>query len=130
MACWLCSLHPQHWEAVASGAKRYELRRRLPGIVSGDLLYVYVTLPVGKVLGALRVEEIVKVHTFDELWEHVQGGVPMEEAVARAYFRGSPRAEAIKIGDVEVLTHPRTLTCRPPQSFCRVVEGATFAKRV
>ena len=59
MTEWALSIHLRHWEAIVDGTKRFELRRRLPSIVVGDRIYVYVTRPIRAVCGSFTVANIL-----------------------------------------------------------------------
>jgi predicted transcriptional regulator len=54
----LLSIHPDHARRLLGGAKRFEFRRRAPRFETGTIALVYVTRPVGAVLGAFRVGDV------------------------------------------------------------------------
>lgn len=54
----LISLASKHAEKIFSGEKQVELRRRAMRIVPGDIIWIYVKLPVGSIVGRARVEAV------------------------------------------------------------------------
>lgn len=116
---WCLSLKPEHWDAIVSGQKRYELRRRLPGVSAGDTIWVYVIRPVKAVCGGFRAADILRAESADELWDVVRGGVPTTDPDAfRAYFRGASQHTAIAVSDVQVM-EPTPPWFHPPQGVIR-----------
>lgn len=121
---WLLSLHPRHWEAIANGSKRYELRRRLPSEATiGDRVIVYVKKPVGLVCGAFTVGKIVESDTAIGLWASVSEAVPtttMQQVLG--YYEGARKFRAIGIAAVEAF-EPYVLGKHPPQGIVRWRDG-------
>ena len=119
MTDWCISLHPQHWRAIVDGTKRYELRRRVPSIKSGDRIHVYVSRPVRTVAGSFIVGRIVRA-TSRDLWSLCQRYVPTtSRADFDAYFTGVPVGVAIEISRVS-LTPPIAPWFHPPQGVIRL----------
>lgn len=125
MTDWLCSIHQRHWTAIADGSKRYELRRRVPNIAAGERVYVYVTRPIGCVLGSFVTGGVLRCVDVDALWSSVHGATPTTTREdVDAYFDGCPRPSAIAVCDVRLET--RRLAKHPPQGLVRVTPE-TFA---
>jgi len=117
----LLSIKPRFADAILSGTKRVEFRRkRLADTVRH--IVVYSTLPVGTVVGSCGVTGQMSASP-DELWAAVGdvGGISREEF--DAYFEGTEQAVAILLEKPSRLDARREVTLRelgatrPPQSF-------------
>lgn len=116
----LMSIHPRHVEMILSGRKRVEFRKVS---FSGPLAYVvmYATAPVKRVVGIFSVKAIDEGSP-SQLWRRYRtiGGV--DHTVFRAYYAGSRRGVAIRVGRVVKLASPLRLSrlvarSPAPQSF-------------
>lgn len=119
----LLSIKPEFTNAINSGTKRYEYRRRMFS-KSCDEVLVYCTAPVQKIVSKFEIDEVLCLPV-DELWErtHQHGGI--DEERYRAYFSGLEYGYAIAIGGVEVYDEPINPSdiienFTPPQSFLYV----------
>ena len=117
----LLSIRPEYADAILSGSKRVEFRRR-PLATSVTHVVIYSTRPEGRVVGICRV---VAQHRASpsELWSEFQHCGGIARRAFDAYFEGTREAYAIE------LAMPRTISpedgvslaelgaTRPPQSF-------------
>lgn len=101
----MLSLHPQHAQKLFEGDKRFELRRVRPRLSPGDEVLVYVTLPVGAVLGRFWVRRVIASRP-EQLWSLVRGGCAVSRAAYREYFRSRRLAYAIEVGEFERFRNP------------------------
>lgn len=114
------SIRPQFAEAILSGVKLVEFRkRRLAPDVSTVLMYA--TLPVGRVIGVFEVAGY-DVASPSALWERHKKHAGIARSGYRAYYRGSSTAVGILVRDVRRLARPVPLaeldaTLPVPQSF-------------
>ena len=111
----LMSIRPAYAEAILSGAKTVELRRRRPSFGVGTTVLIYVTSPEQSVWGAFQVSGIIADATAD-LWEAVAHRAGVQRATYDSYFAGSDTAYAIEIANAR-RTVPTPLPIRPPQSY-------------
>lgn len=128
----LMAIHPRHADAILSGAKQVEFRkRRLASSI--DTVLIYATAPVGGIIGDFGVAGFVQGDP-DEVWCEVGPAGCVSEEEFRQYYRASPLAVAIRVGSVR--KYARTVTLdeldpQPavPQSYC-YVDDAVEAQAV
>jgi len=115
----LLSIKPVYAESIFSGRKRFEFRRNIFRH-NIQVVIVYITSPVGQVVGEFSVENIITddVHA---LWERTEAQAGIGRDVFLAYFAGRNIGHAIAIGNVRLYREPldlgKTYGVRPPQSF-------------
>jgi len=121
---WVLSLRPKFWAQITSGAKRYELRRRLPGVQPGDVVVVYITRPVRKVVGSFVVGVVLR-DTPERLWPLVRANLPPGHAeLFLAYFEGAHEAGAMEVTNVTLLPKAVDPWFHPPQGVILLPEKA------
>lgn len=118
----LISIHPGYAEKILSGEKRLEFRRSW-AVTPVDLLVIYATAPVQRVVALAEVGQVIR-GSKTKLWKLAQdegGGISRRKLFA--YLDGKQEgvalqlARRLKIGDG---IDPRILfgpEFRPPQSF-------------
>jgi len=116
----LMSIHPRFAEAILSGAKGIEFRkRRLAPDVSTVL--IYATRPVGMIVGVFEVGGY-DIDSASALWTRHRHHAGIVRKDYRDYFRGSKRAVGILVRDPRALSRPVALreldaSLTAPQSF-------------
>lgn len=103
----LLSVAPEFAAKIADGTKTVELRRRFPGVPLGTWVYLYVTLPVGAILGRARVAAI-DVDSPARLWQRHREHVGLTRARFDAYYRGSNEGIAVQLAGYEAIV-PKAL---------------------
>ena len=122
----LLSIRPPFASAILRGDKRFEFRR---SIFSSDvdIVVVYSTIPVGRVVAEFDVTRVLAASP-DELWRSTQRYAGITRDEFRQYFRGKTLGYAIEIGEVRRYRRPfcpvQSLGVRPPQSFRYLGESA------
>ena len=122
----LLSIKPKYVEEIMNGNKRYEFRKSIFRCREDvELVYIYSTSPVKKIVGVFTIETIIEDHPRN-LWEKFKefSGIGDEEFFS--YFGRCKKGFAIGIGNVEVFEDPIDPKnfipgFVPPQSF-RYVE--------
>ena len=115
----LLSIKPVYAEAIFSGTKRFEFRR---SIFRHDIevVVVYITSPVGQVVGEFSVEDVI-TDDVDALWDRTEAKAGIARDAFFTYFSGRDIGHAIAIGKVRRYKKPldiaRAFGVRPPQSF-------------
>ena len=123
----LLSIKPKYVEEIIKGNKRYEFRKSIFRCREDvELVYVYSTSPVKKIVGVCTIETIIEDHP-KNLWESFREFSGIGEAEFFSYFGGRKKGFAIGIGNVEVFEDPIDPKISipgfvPPQSF-RYVEA-------
>jgi predicted transcriptional regulator len=112
-------LPPVYAEAIFSGRKRFEFRR---SIFRQDIrvVIVYITSPIGQVVGEFSVEDII-TDDVAALWDRTETEAGISRRGFFDYFAGRDVGHAIVIGTVrrykQTLDLQKTFGVRPPQSF-------------
>lgn len=122
----LLSVNPKYAAKIVEGEKKYEFRKRMFKRKDIGHIYIYSTLPVGKIIGMMTIEGILEGAT-EEIWEKCSSYSGMAKEEYFCYFKDKEKAFAIEIRDVKVFAEPvdpyMIFDCFiPPQSFCYVDE--------
>lgn len=122
----LMSIHPSYAEAIVSGRKRAEFRKR-PLAPDIDVVLIYATAPVQAIVGWFSVTGTVKSSP-NEIWDrlHSQGIITRSEFVK--YYADHSQGVALLVGKAERFPKPvalSNLSPRPaiPQSFTYVSDA-------
>ncbi len=116
----LMSIHPRYAEAILSGRKQAEFRKR-PLAADIDVVLMYATAPVSAIVGWFTVRDTVRTAP-DDIWRrlHAVGEICWPDFAD--YYAGRDEGVALLIGRVGRLEKPVALSAiRPalatPQSF-------------
>jgi len=117
----LLSIKPKYVKEMIEGNKRYEFRKTLFK-QEVDVVWIYATSPIKKIIGTFVVGEIIK-DTPEKLWEKFNGLSGMTEKEFYSYFHGKEVGFALEIWDLRLLKcpiEPKAVFPEfvPPQSFC------------
>ena len=129
----LISIKPIYADAILSGAKTIELRRRIPALSMGTVLWIYATRPRGAVVGTAMVSAIIK-GTPEEIWAACSDHAAIDRCTFDAYFDGSTSAFGIvltKIVKHEPIGFEKLKEIRgnfhPPQVLMRLTKQETLS---
>ena len=120
---WI-SMKPLYADAILDGSKSYELRRIAPSVAPGSLVVLYASAPRKAVVGAFRLEKIIR-EPVESLWHVVRGCASVDHETYQEYFHGAELGTALSVGacwnaaeDID-LTQLRTAWpgFHPPQSY-------------
>lgn len=101
----LISIHPCFVEKILSGEKRLEFRRSW-AVESVDVLLIYSTSPVQKIVASAKIVSVTKA-TPTALWELAKekgGGVTRQ--IIYDYFKGKQSGYAIEMDSVIKFKNP------------------------
>ena len=118
----LLSIKPKYVEEIINGNKKYEFRKSIFRCKDDiELVYVYSTSPVKKIVGAFTIENIMEDHPRN-LWENFREFSGIEKEEFFSYFEDCKNGFAIGIENVEVFEDPIDPKSSnpdfvPPQSF-------------
>lgn len=117
----LLSIKPRHAEAIIKGQKKYEFRRIIFKDKHIDIVYLYATHPIKKIIGAFHIGNIIKDKP-KNLWHRFNDGSGLDEAEFFEYFKDAEIGFAIEIRNAEMYEKPIDLEDAipgfiPPQSF-------------
>lgn len=117
----LMSIKPEYANAIFSGAKTYEFRRKIFKRMDVNTIVVYVTKPVGKVIGEFTIDTIISDRP-STIWVKTSQEAGISEGYFNAYFSGVEIGYAIKVGTLKKYESggfeiSRLGVKRPPQSY-------------
>lgn len=120
----LLSIKPEFAEKIFDGSKRFEFRKSIFLNRGVSTVVVYVTRPVGRILGEFDVSEIF-CDTPSELWDRTKEHSGISKEFFDSYFQGRTKSFALAVG--EVRRYPAPLdpddvidNFTPPQSYMYV----------
>ena len=95
----IISIRPSFAEAILTGEKTVELRRRIPLIEAGTHLWIYATRPLGAIVGSATVSSIVQATPAD-LWEICKNHGAIGRTDYDNYFAGTSQALGLFLTDI------------------------------
>ena len=123
----LLSIKPEFAERIFDGTKRFEFRRSVFRDRSVRTVVLYVTRPVGMIVGEFDVGDII-TETPDFLWERTRAHAGISREFFDSYFEGRDRANAIEVAEVRRFATPikpgaAIENFTPPQSYMYVSDA-------
>ena len=123
----LISLEERHAENIFSGLKQVELRRRSMNIPAGTTMWMYVKLPLGRVVGSVRVRDFCSFAP-STLWRQFAEISGLTRNEFFTYFDGVSRGFALELEAPQrmpvgvSLKELRSVAAgfQPPQFFLRL----------
>ena len=119
----LLSLRPRFANAILSGAKTVELRRRTIKASTGTAIVLYASAPTMAVVGTATLADVLALrpHT---AWRRYRHTLSLSWPEFMLYLEGAEHAHLLRLGDVRGLNHPIGLESlrtsapfQPPQSY-------------
>lgn len=133
----LISLEERHAENILAGTKHVELRRRAMNVRAGTVVWIYVKLPVGCVVGSVKVSA---AHSLAPaaLWRRFAKVCGITRNEFFEYFEGRPKGFALGLHDPQRLAGSVSLTelreasagFQPPQFFIRIAPGSPLLQAI
>jgi len=129
----LISIRPEFVEAIVSGEKTVEFRRRNLKLEPNSRLWIYCTSPTAAVTALAIVTKVHSGHV-SEIWRTYGSKGYVSRLEFDEYFDGVEKAFAIEIAQVSNLLKPIELAdlrsvvdgFQPPQTYVRVPPGHPF----
>jgi predicted transcriptional regulator len=90
----IISIRPNFAEAIMSGQKTVELRRKIPSIPVGTRLWIYATRPTAAVVGS-AVVEVIDRGTPQAVWDTYSDRIGINRCDFDHYFDGTNEAIGI-----------------------------------
>jgi predicted transcriptional regulator len=132
----IISIHRAYAEAILSGAKTVEFRRKLPAISRYTRLWIYATRPTAAIVGFTTVLDIHRASP-TVIWRKHRSKAGLDHAAFSAYFDGSEEAIAIllsvthrikpidvgKLGKVRRSFHPPQVLTRLTASESKILRS-------
>lgn len=130
----IISIRPTFAEAILSGKKTVELRRRIPPVEVGARLWIYATRPVAAIVGIAVIDTIFQ-GTPQAVWETYSDRIAINRGDFDRYFEGAREAIGIRLSKVRRMQPISIEQLRvwkegfhPPQVLSRIT--ASEAKRL
>ncbi|WP_144063015.1 ASCH domain-containing protein [Litchfieldella anticariensis] len=123
----IISIKPRHVDNILSGAKTVELRTRSITLPAGSRLWVYVTLPVGKVMLSAEIMFTDSLPP-NEVWTKYGKEICISKEEFDEYTKGRSAVSAIGLKNVQPLSKDICLNTmreyeknfQPPQFFSKL----------
>lgn len=123
----LISLEERHAFNILAGTKQVELRRRIMHVTPGTIVWFYVKLPVGAIVGYATVGTTYSAAP-NTIWRKYGSVSGLNKSEFVSYFDGSKSASAISLTCPMALKTPIALEelraaapgFQPPQFYCRL----------
>lgn len=96
----IISIHPTFAEAILSGRKTVELRRRIPPVEVGARLWIYATRPTAAIVGIAIIDTIFR-GTPQAVWETYSDRAGINRGDFDRYFEGAKEAIGIRLSKVQ-----------------------------
>jgi predicted transcriptional regulator len=96
----IISIKPYFAEAILTGLKTVELRRRIPPLAVGTRLWIYATRPTAAVIGSAIVGSVAR-GTTASIWRAFSSNAYLSEDDFNAYFEGASEAIAISLLNIQ-----------------------------
>ncbi|MGK6316308.1 ASCH domain-containing protein [Neorhizobium sp. DT-125] len=130
----IISIRPAFTEAILSGKKTVELRRRIPPVEVGARLWIYATRPVAAIVGIAIIDTIFR-GTPQAVWETYSDRIAINRLEFDSYFEGTREAIGIRLSQIQSVQPIGIEQLRvwkegfhPPQVLSRL--SASEAKRL
>lgn len=119
---WL-SIHPKYVDAILTGQKSIELRRRKPRISEGPAL-IYATSPRMELVASTWISSVTHA-SLDSLWKIARESAAVSRSDFLAYFDGLIKGTGLHLEQVQCFGKPIALSrlreiwhgFQPPQGF-------------
>ncbi|WP_045566959.1 transcriptional regulator [Burkholderia ubonensis] len=131
----LISLEQRHAENILSGTKQVELRRRAMRLKAGTIVWIYVKVPVGRVVGYVQAGDVHWLAP-STLWRRFANVCGLTRGEFFTYFDGVPKGFALGLQEPKRLMGGMSLAdlryidseFQPPQFFMRLVPGSPLGQ--
>ena len=129
----LLSIKPKYANKIFDGSKKYELRKNIWKFGKQNIVVIYSSEKVKKVIGEFLTTEVISA-TPEEIWTNYKEELGIDEKSFFDYYKGKKRAFAIKIDEVIKYDKPFELSkirkIRAPQTYMYLDKYKTeFEKR-
>lgn len=94
---YIVSIHPQYCDHIFAGRKTFEVRSRIPRLNVGDIIFVYATAPISKVVGYFEVSGVLQLPPM-VAWEAFQSFLQITPADFGFYTQGLTQVFLVQIG--------------------------------
>lgn len=100
----LLSIKPEFAEAIFNKKKRYEYRKAIFK-EKVEIIQVYVTKPVGKIIGEFEIKQIIQDNP-KKVWKRTKKHAGIKKSFYMQYFKDRQIAYAIEIKKINKYKEP------------------------
>lgn len=118
----ILSIRPEYVKKIFSGEKKFEIRRRIWRDSTVNMIYIYCTFPVQKIVGCFNIAYICEAPILD-IWKVVKNECCLNKKDFLSYFDFQEFGYAIKIKKPVEFSEPidlKSISKKAPQNFCYV----------
>ena len=117
----ILSIKPEYANKILDGTKKFEFRKASFSADRVDVVLIYATKPVGKVIGEFTVE-CVHIDKPSKIWQKTRAQAGINKSFFDEYYRDRDVAVAIEVNKVQRYETPMELDdlgpgMTAPQSF-------------
>lgn len=117
----LLSIKPEFADKIFQGEKLFEFRKNIFKRENISKVIVYVTMPVGKIVGEFSIDGVIEGSP-SSVWKATKSHAGISKDFYSEYFSGREKAFAIKVGEVTKYQTPINLSdygdnISAPQSY-------------
>lgn len=106
---YLVSIHPHYCDEIFAGHKTFEVRSRIPRLNVDDVIYVYATAPISKVVGHFIVSGILQLPPMIA-WEGYKSYLQITPLDFGIYTQGLSQVFLVQIGKTFKWETPSSLS--------------------
>ncbi len=123
----MLSIKPEYATQIFEGTKRFEFRKSVFKAANVKTAVVYVTRPVGKIVGEFDIDDIICERP-NALWKITSEYSGISKELFDEYFDGRDKSFALVVGEVRQYDTPinpyqAMENFTPPQSYMYLKEG-------
>lgn len=123
----MISLKPAYWKLMLSGSKTVELRNRIVRIEPCTKVWIYVKLPVGKIIAQADVKHVIHDDPH-AIWRCYHNRMRIDWVQFQEYVGDRDLVSAIVLHDITELPKPISIgmirhvvrAFQPPQFYFRI----------
>jgi len=101
----LLSIKPEFVREIFNGSKKFEYRKAIFKNKNVNIVVIYATMPIGKIVGEFKIGHIIEKNPYD-LWEETKEFSGVNEDFYYEYFTGREKGYAISITNLKEYKNP------------------------
>lgn len=112
----LLSIKPEYAEKILDGKKRFEFRKCSFKRSGVNIVVIYATMPVGKIIGEFEIKNVIRKEP-QQLWKETSRYSGISKKFYDEYFSGRSEAVAIAVKN--------PVRYQVPKSISELIPGAS-----
>ncbi|MFA4877024.1 MAG: ASCH domain-containing protein [Methanoregula sp.] len=120
----LLSVRPRYVDAIISGRKKFEFRKKIFKADDIDFVLIYASSPIRRIVGYFKLDDVIIDHP-KNLWNNFSNHSGLEKTEFFEYFQEREIGYALHIKSFKKFPKPIDpkdifQNFIPPQSFCYI----------